>query len=78
MDDDKRRTGLFMAISRTSPASTIMVVFRVGAAAASTNYCAACGAANAKATEHKVVPKAGLSEGPLAEQGVQGLWCRGD
>lgn len=46
-----------------------MAVFGVGAAAASTNYCAVCGAA--KATEPKVVPKTGLSEGPSAEQGVQ-------
>lgn len=48
-----------------------MAVFQVGAATASTSYCAVCGAANAKATEPKIVPKAGLSEGPSAEQGVQ-------
>lgn len=48
-------------------------LFRVGAAAASTNYCAVRGAASAEATEPKVVPKAGLSEGPSAEQGVQGV-----
>lgn len=70
-DDDKRSISLFMAPRRTSSARTIMAVFGVGAAAVSINYCAVCGAANAKATEPKVVPKAGLSEGPSAEQKVQ-------
>lgn len=71
MYDDKRRILLLMALSRTSPAGTIIAVLIAGAAAASTNYRAVCGA-NARATKPEVALNDGLSDGPSAEWGSAG------
>ena len=72
MYDDKRRILLLMALSRTSPAGTIIAVLIAGAAAASTNYRAVCGANNAGATKPEVALNDGLSDRPSAEWGSAG------
>lgn len=69
MYDDKRRILLLTALSRTSPAGTIIAVLIAGAAAASMNYLAVCGADNARATEPEVALNDGLSEGPSPKWG---------
>lgn len=72
MYDDKRRISLLIALSGTSPAGTIIAVLITGAAAASTNYHAVCGAGSTRATKPGVALNDGLSEGFSAEQGNAG------
>lgn len=67
MYNDKRRILLLMALSGTCSAGTIIAVLIAGAAAASANYPAVCGADNARAIKPELALKDGLSEGPSAE-----------